>query len=101
MLVNGVIVHEASHWGVAQLLGYNIEFRLGFGKFGIPRGLWTMPARLHSHRVLIGLAGFLGEFFMSMMLWASYDTGIPVLAFLVHIAFYPIYAGEQSDFQYF
>jgi hypothetical protein len=101
MILNGVLIHEFSHWAIARLLGYNLTFRLGFGKWYVPRGLWTMPARLRSHQVLIGLAGFVGEFFTAILMWASFDWKAPIAACMVHFLAYPFYAGEQSDFNYF
>jgi hypothetical protein len=102
-----VAAHEGSHLVVARLLGYegsmNFRFKLGwlFNVIPVPRIVWDMPAgTLRGHAVLIGVSGFVGEFFIAWTIFATLHWFIPLTVFIIHIFLYKLYCGEYNDWQW-
>lgn len=95
--------HELGHFLVALAFGEALGFRFAWGKLGcipVPRLLWTMPQLQPWQQRCIAGAGFLLEYAMlPIMLLISMHIYLYVI--LAHLAFYPFYAGDASDFRYF
>lgn len=76
------------------------------GRFGVPRFVWNMPYFFPTEMwkaKVIAAAGFGAELFAAVVLlavWRGFGlwyTGVAV----VHLAAYPWYAGDASDFRWF
>ena len=100
------IIHAGGHYWGALWFGYKLKFRFVWGRFGIPRFVWTMPHFFQCEgwkAKVIAAAGFGAELFAAVVLLAAWRefglwyTGVAV----VHLGAYRWYASEASDFRWF
>ena len=94
-----LLTHELSHYFAALCFGHRLRFRFAWGRFYVPRFVWTMPKMERWKQRVVALAGFCGEGFVAGALCGA---GWPwmALAFAAHLAAYPFYAGDASDFKW-
>ena len=97
-------VHEAGHCLAARLFGEKLAFRFAlgrlFGKIPIPRIIWDMPESLTARqKKIVALAGF-GLELLAALPCALKGFWIYPAAAALHLALYPLYAGENNDFRW-
>ena len=110
MLITAIAVafltHAGGHYWGALWFGHKLKFRFAWGRFGVPRFVWTMPHFLQCEgwkAKVIAAAGFGAELFAAVVLLAAWRefglwyTGVAV----AHLVVYRWYAGEVSDFRWF
>jgi hypothetical protein len=99
------LIHELGHYAAALCYGERLKFTFTwgrlFGRIPIPRWIWYMPTRLPlcDKRIIAG-AGFGFEVFAGFPLLSAGLYAYPIVV-LLHIALYPFYAGNSSDFKWF
>ena len=99
-------IHEGGHYLAARFFGKKLRFNFAWGRFGVPRLVWDMPHFFSTEdwkRKVIAAAGFGFEFLAAVVFLAVYQpfgrwyAGVAV----AHLAAYPWYAGDASDFRWF
>lgn len=110
-LIVAVAVHEAGHYLVALALGKKISFSFTTTKLlfiPIPRFVWEMPSDVTvKQNNVIALAGFGIELLISVIIVLARFFGYSsllilnyyVIASIIHLVLYPMYAGDYNDFK--
>ena len=100
-------IHEGGHYAAALCFGRRIEFsfRWGWlwGTIPIPRYIWWMPNMERRKQRAVAISGFGAEFLAApIFIRLRPEFGWIYLAFAtLHLALYPFYCGESSDFKWF
>ena len=98
-----LLVHEGGHCMAARLFGKRLKFRFAWGRFYVPRFVWTMPYLPKGKQRIIALAGFVAEFLVAGVLLVAWPHGfgrwVAGVA-LAHLVSYRFYAGQESDFKW-
>ena len=99
-------IHEGGHYLAARFFGHKLRFCFAWGRFGVPRFVWNMPyffpCDMWKAKV-IAAAGFGAELLAAVVLLAAWhEFGLWYAGVAVaHLAAYPWYAGDASDFRWF
>ena len=95
-----LVTHEGGHYVAALCFGERLKFRFAWGRWHVPRLVWTMPEMERWKQRAVALAGFMTEGFVAGALCGA---GWPWMAavFAAHLGAYPFYAGDASDFAWF
>lgn len=87
----------------ALAFGRKLKFRFAWGQlFGIPivpRWVWFMPDMTRWKEKVVAAAGF-GVEFLCAGIAAALSWFWLLVAASVHLAAYPLYAGDNSDFKW-
>ena len=96
------LIHELGHFIAALGYGHFLQFEFSWGRLWripVPRYVWYMPEEFTDRQKRhVALAGFGAEFLIAPILYFLLPY-YPLVIF-VHLIFYPIYAGDLSDFQW-
>lgn len=93
------LAHEGGHHVAALCFGERLHFRFAWGRFCVPRLVWTMPEMERREQRVVALAGFWTEAVVAGVLNAC-GWAWMALAFAAHFLAYPFYAGDASDFRW-
>lgn len=106
IILAGMVVcltHEGGHYLTALAFGRKLKFRFEWGRlFGVvpvPRWVWFMPDMTRWEQKIVASAGF-GTEFLCAGIAAELGWFWLLLVASVHLAVYPFYAGDSSDFKW-
>lgn len=98
------MIHEGGHYLAALYFGKKLKFRFMWGRFYVPRYVWTMPWMDYWKQRIVALAGFGMEFAFAALLLLIQQLrpfgACYTLVALLHLVAYPWYAGDTSDFKW-